>query len=318
MSPGGAANALSGFCVARGDLRRWRWDERHAPGAGGLAPGQILVGIAKFAFTANNVTYARLGDQIAGWRFFPAPAGCGYIPVWGLGNVLHSRHSEVLQGERVSGYFPVAPHLVMQPGRLRGARFVDGTKHRLELPQTYNEREPDPSPAPVVRLVVLLCRVPKGRAVLRSAPGHHIERIQQDRAWPWLPAGRATLERSRNRRADIGRERRFRGAAGRVRSRPPLPRQLSSLPGKPSVFVDIAGHAAMRAQVHCHLRDSLRHSGCVGFTHWDALGTVEPNLLGPAPELFFTPDHILKRRGNGGQRRWEPACPRPGWLSSAT
>jgi hypothetical protein len=30
-------------------------------------------------------------------------------------------------------------HLVLQPGGLRGARFVDGTTHRQKLPRTYNE-----------------------------------------------------------------------------------------------------------------------------------------------------------------------------------
>jgi hypothetical protein len=74
------------------------------------------------------------------------------------------------------------------------------------------------------------------------------------------------------------------------------------MPGKPSVFVDIAGDAAVRAAVHHRLRDSLRHSARVGFTHWDALGTAEPNLPGPAPELFFTPDHILKRRREWGAK----------------
>jgi len=74
MSLGGAVKTFRGFCVAKDDLRRWRWEERDAP-VGDLAAGQILVGADKFAFTANNVTYARLGDQIAYWRFFPAPQG---------------------------------------------------------------------------------------------------------------------------------------------------------------------------------------------------------------------------------------------------
>jgi hypothetical protein len=43
-----------------------------------------------------------------------------------------------------------------------------------------------------------------------------------------------------------------------------------------------------------------QHSEHVGFTHWDALGAVVPGLPRPAPQLFFTPDHILKRRRQWG------------------
>jgi Protein of unknown function (DUF2855) len=87
MSLDGGVKMFSGFCVAKAELRRWRWEERDAAG-GDLAPGQVLVGVDKFAFTANTMIYARLGDQIAYWRFFPAPEGWHYIPVWGLGNVV--------------------------------------------------------------------------------------------------------------------------------------------------------------------------------------------------------------------------------------
>lgn len=81
MSLDGGVKMFSGFCVAKDDLRRWRWEERDAAG-GDLAPSQVLVGVDKFAFTANNMTYARLGDQIACWRFSPAPEDWHYIPVW--------------------------------------------------------------------------------------------------------------------------------------------------------------------------------------------------------------------------------------------
>ncbi|MGP0088412.1 MAG: hypothetical protein ACLPKB_00370 [Xanthobacteraceae bacterium] len=52
---------FSGFCVARDDLRRWHWEERSAADTSKLRQGEITVEIDKFAFTANNVTYARLG-----------------------------------------------------------------------------------------------------------------------------------------------------------------------------------------------------------------------------------------------------------------
>jgi Protein of unknown function (DUF2855) len=64
------------------------------------------------------------------------------------------------------------------------------------------------------------------------------------------------------------------------------------------------------AAVHRHLGDDLKHSARVGFTHWDALAPVETGLPGPAPRLFFAPDHILERRQEWGAellaaRLWE-------------
>jgi hypothetical protein len=91
-------SGLSGFCVAKNDLRRWMWDQRDSAAISNLGSDQVAMRIDKFAFTANNVTYARLGEQIGYWRFFPAPEGWGYVPVWGVGEVTHSRHPEVPEG----------------------------------------------------------------------------------------------------------------------------------------------------------------------------------------------------------------------------
>ena len=50
-----------------------------------LAPGQVLLKIDAFAFTANNVTYAVFGDMMRYWQFFPAASeGWGRIPGLGI------------------------------------------------------------------------------------------------------------------------------------------------------------------------------------------------------------------------------------------
>lgn len=36
-----------------------------------LAVGEVLVKIDRFAITANNITYAVLGDKLGYWQFFP-------------------------------------------------------------------------------------------------------------------------------------------------------------------------------------------------------------------------------------------------------
>ena len=55
----------------------------------------LLVKVDRFAFTANNITYAVLGDELKYWQLFPAPEGFGNIPVWGFGEVIASRHPDV-------------------------------------------------------------------------------------------------------------------------------------------------------------------------------------------------------------------------------
>ena len=35
--------------------------------------GEVLLEVDAFAVTANNVTYAVVGDQLGYWNFFPAP-----------------------------------------------------------------------------------------------------------------------------------------------------------------------------------------------------------------------------------------------------
>jgi Protein of unknown function (DUF2855) len=59
----------------------------------------------------------------------------------------------------------------------------------------------------------------------------------------------------------------------------------------PSVAVDFAGNAAVGRAVHTHLADTLKYSCSVGVTHVGARGGSAEPLPGPAPILFFAPDH---------------------------
>ena len=43
-----------------------------------LATGQVRVQIDCFALTANNITYAAMGDMLQYWQFFPAPSPAGH------------------------------------------------------------------------------------------------------------------------------------------------------------------------------------------------------------------------------------------------
>jgi hypothetical protein len=95
-----------------------------------LSPGEILVAVEQFAYTANNITYAVAGDTIGYWKFFPPvgpdPDGWGVIPVWGFGKVIESQAEGVEVGERLFGYFPPAKALKMRPVGIKPHGFMKG------------------------------------------------------------------------------------------------------------------------------------------------------------------------------------------------
>jgi hypothetical protein len=114
------------FIVARHNLQDCKFIEARLPDANALADETLLIKVDRFAFTANNITYAALGDQLKYWQLFPAPENFGIIPVWGFGEVIASRHPSIETGERLFGYFPMATHLVIEAADVskRGLRML--------------------------------------------------------------------------------------------------------------------------------------------------------------------------------------------------
>ena len=102
------------FIVARNDLQQCKVIETQLPESAALPEDGLLIKVDRFAFTANNITYAVLGDRLKYWQLFPAPQNFGNIPVWGFGEVIASNHPGIAVGERLFGYFPMATHLVIE------------------------------------------------------------------------------------------------------------------------------------------------------------------------------------------------------------
>ena len=92
----------------------------------GLADGEVLLAIDRFAMTANNVSYALSGEMIGYWKFFPVAEPWGLVPVWGFADVVESRCPEVPVGDRVWGFLPMASHLVVRPAAVSDRSFSDG------------------------------------------------------------------------------------------------------------------------------------------------------------------------------------------------
>ena len=71
----------SDFIVARDDLQQCKLVEMQLPDAAALPDEALLVKVDRFAFTANNITYAVLGDQLKYWQLFPAPPNFGNVQI---------------------------------------------------------------------------------------------------------------------------------------------------------------------------------------------------------------------------------------------
>ena len=125
------------FRVRKDDLRQGEWTT--TPEAL-LQDGEARLRLDRFVLTANNITYAAVGEgALAYWRFFPAEEGWGRVPVWGYATVEESRAPGLEAGETIYGYLPMSSHLTVKPERLNGAGFVDGSAHRADLPVVYNQ-----------------------------------------------------------------------------------------------------------------------------------------------------------------------------------
>ena len=78
--------------------------------------------------------------------------------------------------------------------------------------------------------------------------------------------------------------------------------EVDTLPSSPAVYVDISGDAAVRAAIHEHYGDQLRHSAVVGATHFESLAPEEASSLpGPEPKFFFAPDQVRRRTADWGR-----------------
>ena len=122
------------LAVDRDDLSRTTLFEDAVPEIG---DGEALLRVDRVGLTANNVTYAVLGESFRYWDFFPTRPGWAG-PAVGFAEILASAVTGVPAGGRVYGYLPPASHLVVRPGRADDRGFRDASPHRAQLPSPYN------------------------------------------------------------------------------------------------------------------------------------------------------------------------------------
>jgi hypothetical protein len=270
------------------------------------ADGEAVLRVDRVGLTANNVTYAVLGESFRYWQFFPASDGHGRVPLWGFAEVAASRVEGVEVGQRVYGYLPPASHLLVRPGRVDARGFRDASEHRAALPSPYNAYalttadaayEPEREDLQVLfrplfftsflladalaeqdaRVLVLSSASSKtayGTAFLLRGAGAEVVGLTS--------AGNVAFTEAL-------------GCYDRVLSYD----DVTALAAVPTAYVDLAGSTPVRSALHDHLRGDLVLDLVVGVTHQD--GSRAGTLAGARPTGFFAPDRMTTRTADWGR-----------------
>ena len=298
---------IESLWVKKDDLAQSEWHESEMPT---LADGQILLAVEKYALTANNITYAVVGDGFGYWNFFPTgDAEWGIVPVWGFASVVATKNADIAVGERVYGYLPMASHLLVTPTNVQDGGFVDGAAHRQGLAIIYNQynrlgkgegsleaeraifqplfttsfliedfmRSNDWFGAEALVMTSASSKTSLGLAMVTKSLSPSIKRIGLTSA-----GNKAFVEQS--------------GLYDQVLTYDNLSAADAS---SPTVSVDFAGNGRLLADIHAHWGDALKFSSLVGATHVSERGGAD-GLQGPKPQLFFAPtaaESLIKEIG---------------------
>jgi Protein of unknown function (DUF2855) len=301
------------FVVARHDLQQCKSIETQLPDAAALPDEALLIKIDRFAFTANNITYAVLGDQLQYWQLFPAPETFGNIPVWGFGEVIASRHPGIAEGERLFGYFPMAAYLVIEAADINKRGLRDAAAHRQNVAPVYNAYarvSGDPAFAgrqgdyqALLRPLFMLSFLVDD--FLAENEFYGARSVMLSSASSKTAFGLAHLLHTLRKGIRVigltsAANTEFVNSLGCYDDVVTYD-QVTSLPSDPPVaFVDMAGNSELRAKLHRHFGDGMKYSGQIGLTHRSA-SPDEPQLPGAKPTWFFAPDQIRRRA-----REWGP------------
>ncbi len=271
-----------------------------------LAEGAVRLAVESFSVTANNITYAVIGDMFGYWHFFPGDGGKGIVPMWGHAIVEASNHADIVVGERLYGYLPMASHLDILPGKISAGGLTDMAEHRQPMSPFYNQysrlaTDPEHDPAredarmifgPLFKTGFLI------ESMFARGDWFGAEQMVLTSASSKTAMALAHCAKSASPQIKrIGLT--SAGNVGFVQKSALYDQvlaygDLETLPKARSVSVDFAGNAAVLGRIHAHFADDLAYSCLVGVTHVDARGTGLGDggaLAGAAPILFFAPDY---------------------------
>ena len=271
-----------------------------------LGQNEARLKIESFSVTANNVTYAVAGDAFGYWNFFPGEGDWGVVPMWGHAVVTESAHPDIAVGERVYGYLPMAEYLDVLPVNLTPGGLTDAAAHRQPMSPVYNRysrlaADPEHDPAREGERMVFGPLFRTGFMIeyfMRRENWFGAEQVVITSASSKTAMGMASVVRQKSRQVRrIGLTSNANVAfvrAGGFYDTVLSYDEIGSLPQGPSVSVDFAGNSELLHRIHSVLGGNLKYSCTVGATHvGKGFGQANSPLPGPAPVLFFAPDHIV-------------------------
>lgn len=286
-----------------------------------LREGQVKVRIDRFAFTANNITYAAMGERLRYWEFFHADGDnaeqWGIIPVWGFADVTESNCSDMPVGERLFGYFPPAHQQLMTPSKVSATTFIEASSHRTSLPAGYNlyrrvNAEPGYNSAlDNERMLLFVLHMTSFclHDMLVSKDWFGAEQVVIISASSKTSTGLAYgLANDTNAPPVIGltSERNLdlvthAGAYDRALSYKQLDQIDAS---KPTVIIDMSANTSVLSKLHARLGDNMRFTSNVGLTHWDEAHPVD-GIIEQRSEMFFAPSHLQQRIKDWGRAEFD-------------
>jgi hypothetical protein len=273
--------------------------------------GQVVLKVDRVGMTANNVTYAVFGDAMRYWDFFPAGevdgVAYGRVPLWGFADVERSTVAGVEEGTRLFGYLPTSSHLMVEPTGVGPKGFRDASAHRQHLPAPYNGLTTTTGDiaydADLEDLQILYRPLFMTSFVLADFitdnDAFGADAVVISSASSKTSYGAAFLLDGLHR---IGltsaRNRDFTASLG-CYDEVVTYDEIAEMTPTSTLFVDIAGDAAVRRAVHERLVPV--HSAVVGAAHHDAAPDLgDDELPGAPPTFFFAPDQMRKRHDDWG------------------
>ncbi|MCP4038296.1 MAG: DUF2855 family protein [bacterium] len=302
------------FILDKSAWHKTRFIENTIPSS--LASGQVLFRVDRFAFTANNITYAGAGEMLRYWDFFPAEEGFGRLPTMGFADVVASSHEGVAVGTRCFGFYPMSKYLLIEPAHASAHSIVDGVAHREGLAAAYNQYQPvdhDPLYSAQHEDELMLTRGLFLTSFLADdylADSDHYgaKRVLISSASSKTSIALAFRLSQHGGGKAVGLtstgNREFVANLGLYDEVVTYDAISGITNDEPAVFVDMAGNTKLSREIHEHFGTNLKYSMRIGATHWDA-GGGDQDLPGPAREFFFAPSQIQKRVGEWGPEAFQ-------------
>lgn len=294
------------FAVARDDLARTVVADSAVPEP---AEGEVLLRVDRVGLTANNITYAVLGESMRYWEFFPGgPRGLGpqwgLPPLWGFADVAASTVSGVEAGQRFYGYLPPAGHLIVRAERVDDSGFRDAAAHRAGLPSPYNvyrSTTGDPAYRADREDLLILFR-PLFFTSFMLADNVADNDFHGARVLVLSSASSKTAYAAAHELHGRGPKLVGLTSPGNVAFTRGLGcydevlsyDELTALDQVPTAYLDLSGAPATRAALRRHLGDRLVRDVAVGLTN------QVPNT-DAGDEFFFAPVQMRKRRQDWGR-----------------